>query len=451
MMKLTADWDKLSPQEKYEERFKRFANPNVKFATPEVEKAYKERIQMLKDVIELKKPKKVPIHLAMGFFPATYAGFTTKDMMYDYKKLGIAFKKFNNDFKTDTLVSCNLMGPAKVFDILDYKLYQWPGRGVPEDVSYQCREEEYMKDNEYELLINDPSGYWMHHYLPRIFGALSPWKMIASWTEIIELPFVASSIAPIGFQEVQESFKKMLEAGQAAHEWSETIGTIDRDSMAIYGVPNFLGGFAKAPFDTLGDTMRGTRAIMLDIFRRPKKLLKAMDRLVAANVEMGVRLANTTGIPIIFMPLHKGADGFLSGEDYARFYWPTLKAVILGLINEGLVPCLFAEGCYNQRLNAIADPDIPAGKTIWMFDNTKMLDAKKALAGKSCIAGNVSGSMLKAGTPQQVEEYVKFLMDNVAQDGGFILSNGSVLDDAEVDNLHAMINAGKKYGNCQFP
>jgi hypothetical protein len=30
--------------------------------------------------------------------------------------------------------------------------------------------------------------------------------------------------------------------------------------------------------------------------------------------------------------------------------------------------------------------------------------------------------------------------------GGFILSTGAVLDDAQPANLHAMIDAGKKYG-----
>ena len=43
------------------------------------------------------------------------------------------------------------------------------------------------------------------------------------------------------------------------------------------------------------------------------------------------------------MPLHKGADGFLSGKDFEELYWPTLKAVIVGLIDEGLVPQLFVE------------------------------------------------------------------------------------------------------------
>jgi hypothetical protein len=79
----------------------------------------------------------------------------------------------------------------------------------------------------------------------------------------------------------------------------------------------------------------------------------------------GWRATSATGVPIVFIPLHKGADGFMSDKDFKTCCWPTLKAVIIGLVNEGCVPFMFVEGGYNQRLDVIArDPDIPAGSTI---------------------------------------------------------------------------------------
>ena len=53
---------------------------------------------------------------------------------------------------------------------------------------------------------------------------------------------------------------------------------------------------------------------------------------------------------------------------------------------------------------------------------------------------------MKAGTPQQVETYFTHLIDDVAQDGGYILANGAVLDDSTPENLHALIDTGKQYG-----
>jgi uroporphyrinogen-III decarboxylase len=116
------------------------------------------------------------------------------------------------------------------------------------------------------------------------------------------------------------------------------------------------------------------------------------------------------------------------------------------LVKQGNVPYLFAEGGYNQRLDVIADPDIPKGTVLWMFDQTDMKQAKKKLGGYACFGGNVPLSMLKAGSPEDVKTYVKRLLDDVAKDGGFILSTGAVLDDAKPENLHALIDTGKEYG-----
>lgn len=444
---LTENWSQLSPAEKYETRFKFWMNPEgVEFA-PEAEKAFKERVQIIKDAVELKKPPRIPICPMIGFFPVSNAGISGEEAMYDYEKLGMAFKKYHHDFQPDSLASSFLIGPGKIFEMLDYKLYKWPGHGTAPNTPYQCHEAEYMMAEEYDLLINDPSNFWMRVYLPRIFGALQPWQMLSPFTDLIELPFVGASFIPVGIPDVQESFKKFLAAGQAAMEWIGAIGAIDGEVLATAGTPMMLGGFCKAPFDTLGDTLRGTQPIMLDIFRRPEKLLQAMDILVPLNIELGVRTATANKCPFVFMPLHKGADGFMSNKDYAKFYWPQLKAVILGLIEEGLVPLLFAEGGYNQRLEFLADPDIPAGKTLWYFDTTDMEKARNALKDKACFAGNVPGSLFKAGTPEQVDQYVKNLIDKVGGDGGFILSNGAVMDDAHAENVHAMFKAGKKYGS----
>lgn len=437
----------LSPAEKFETHYAEWISPEgIQFATPEAEQAYKERTQIIKDAVQLKKPTRVPICPNIGFYPFAYAGVTTEQAMYDTERLSFALSKFHEDFLPDSLASAPIYGNGKIFDMLDYKVYRWPGHGVRSSSPYQCIEGEYMKAGEYDLFINDPSAYFARFYLPRAFGALDGLSMTSPLTDILELPFLGPYIVPIGIQAVQDSYSRLLEAGRLAMEWIQDCNAIDRAAIGNLGIPILLGGFSKAPFDTLGDTMRGTRAIMLDMFRQPKKLQAAMERLVPLAIDMGVRTADLGHNPHVFIPLHKGADGFMSNDDFKTFYWPTLKAVIIGLIEEGLVPYLFVEGGYNQRLDIIADPDIPKGSTIWIFDKTDMKEVKKRFAGWACFGGNVPVSLLKAGTPQEVEAHVKQLLDDVAGDGGYILSTGAVLDDATPENLHAMFDAGREYG-----
>jgi hypothetical protein len=436
-----------SPTEKHETRFAEWKSPQgLEFASLEVKVAYQERIQMVKDVVELKKPARVPVCPSVGFFPFAYASVTAEEAMYDYERLGYALKKYHTDFQPDSLAASPIYGPGKVFEILDYKLYRWPGHGVSTTSPYQCIEAEYMKADEYDHFLNDPSDYFKRVYLPRIFGTLEPWGMLGPYTDILELPFTGGSIIPYGIPPVAESFNKLLQAGQAAMEWIQACMAIDGETMATLGIPGLIGGFSKAPFDILGDTLRGTRAIMLDMYRQPDKLLEAMERLVPLAIDLGVRSVTMNHHAIVFIPLHKGADGFMSNKDFEKFYWPTLKAVILGLVEQGIVPYMFVEGGYNQRLDIIADKDIPAGTTMWIFDQSDMNEVKKRFLGWACYGGNVPASMLKAGSPEDVENYVKNLIEEVAQDGGFLLSTGAVIDDAKPENMHAMIEAGKKYG-----
>jgi uroporphyrinogen-III decarboxylase len=180
------------------------------------------------------------------------------------------------------------------------------------------------------------------------------------------------------------------------------------------------------------------------MYRQPGKLIEAMEKLTPLMINMGVNAARTSGIPFVFIPLHKGADGFMSLDQFKTFYWPTLKQVILALIDEGIVPWLFAEGSYNSRLDIIKD--LPKGKVIWKFDATDIVKAKSILGDHACIEGNVPVSLLMTAAPKDVTDYCKKLIDSVGKGGGFILSSGSVLDKVKPENLHAMIDYTKEYG-----
>lgn len=443
-------WEELSPDEKQEALFQRWLLPkdpqgnDLKFQSPKAEKAYEERINRIKDAIQMKKtPDRVPACIFPSFFPVYYSGITPREAMYDYDKLYAAYKKFILDFEPDGHLGADMPGPGKFFEIIDYKLYSWPGHGVAEGQSYQCNEGEYMKADEYDALINDPSNFFSNTYFPRVFGALGPFNMLPALTGILEMYGVAYNFIPFGIPPVQAAYKTLLEAGNEVMKWVGTIMAWNMEITAL-GFPNVVAGFTKAPFDVLGDTLRGTRGIMLDMYRQPDKLLEAMDRLTPIMIKMGVGTAQMNGKPLVFMPLHKGADGFLSDEQFKKFYWPTLKKVMMGLIAEGCVPFPAAEGGYNSRLEVVKD--LPKGKTLWMIDQTDMAKAKKTLGAVACLAGNVPSDLLTLGTTQQVKDYVKNLIDTAAKGGGYIMSNGAFFDEAKPENVHAMVDFAKEYG-----
>jgi len=443
-------WEAMSPDEKQEAQFQKLLNPKdpqgnaLKFQSSEAEASYKASITRIKDAVQLKKlPDRVPVALLPSMFPFLSAGMTVQEAMYDYDKCAAAFRKFMLEFKPDMHIGAAQAGPGKFYEILDYKLYKWPGHGVAPEHSYQCVEQEYMKAGEYDLLITDPSFYFRNFYLPRVFGALEGFTMLPPLTGILEIYGVAFNFIPYALPPVQNTFKALFEAGAEALKWAMVIGGLNAE-LATLGFPNILGGFTKAPFDTIGDTLRGTRGIIMDMYRQPDKLLRALEALTPIMIGMGLGSAQQTGNPQIFIPLHKGADGFLSDEQFKKFYWPTLKAVLLGLIEGGCIPFPALEGHWGSRLEIIQD--IPRGKTMWMVDQTDMAKAKETLGKNACLIGNVSSSMLKLGTPQDVKNYVKKLIDTAAKGGGFIMGNGAFFDEAKPENVKAMVEFTREYG-----
>jgi uroporphyrinogen-III decarboxylase len=417
------------------------APQGIDFVSPEAEEAYRERATRIKDAIQLKMPDRVPVILSAGFSPAYYAGITAREAMYDYDKACRAYEQYTLDLAPDA--HRGPYGLGQVYDLVDYKLFLWPGHGVGVNMPFQCLEAEYMKADEYDALIQDPSDFWMRVYLPRIMGVLEPFSKLSPFHSVIEMGDVGSFVSQYGRAEIRVAFDALFEAGEQAMKWREVLTASDRRAMAA-GFPILRGGHCKTPFDVLGDTLRGTRGIMLDMYQRDGKLVEAMERLTPLMIELGVSGAHSTATPLVLIPLHKGADGFMSAEQYRMFYWPTLRKLILGLVDQGIMPLLFAEGSYNTRLEIIRD--LPKSKVVWRFDQTDIFRAKEVLGDTACIWGNVPAAILSTGSTDDVKAYCKRLIDVAGKGGGFILAPGATLDTAKLENVRAMIEFTKEYG-----
>ena len=154
--------------------------------------------------------------------------------------------------------------------------------------------------------------------------------------------------------------------------------------------------------------------------------------------------ARMSGNPRVFIPLHKGSEGFMSLEQFKRFYWPTFRELLIALVNEGLTPIAFDEGRYLSRLEIIKD--VPPGKIVYFFEDTDMAKAKEVLRNRVCIMGNIPASLLVTGTPDQVKAYCKNLIDTAGKGGGFIMSQGSSPENLRLENLKTMVDFTKEYG-----
>ena len=132
-------------------------------------------------------------------------------------------------------------------------------------------------------------------------------------------------------------------------------------------------------------------------------------------------------------------------EQFVKFYWKTLRKVLIGLMNEGCVPLIFAESIYDSRLEIIAD--LPPKTVIWWFEKVDMSQAKEILGDTACIMGNVPNILFRSGTPDDIEACCKELIDVAGKEGGYILSTAAGMQGAKPENVKAMMDFVKKYVN----
>jgi hypothetical protein len=379
---------------------------------------FEERLGRYHAAISLEPHDRIPIATGSNYFAEVYSGNTKQETIYDPEKWLQAEVKFCQDFpEVDVLRDNRIYGP--LYDALAVRTYKLPGRDLPADTQFQFVEQEYMKDNEYDDLINDPTGFMIDILLPRLLGELenkgSGRSAIAMWK---------AGVAMAQFAAIMRNRGMVLEQQ--------------------CGMPQPMSGFFLAPFDVLADAFRGLTGTFLDMFRQPDKVLAACDVLVQEMAHMALSMADPLKRYPIFVPTHKAI--FMSPEQFDTFYWPSFKKLMEILIDSGYSIRAYLEGDWGKHWHHLRE--MPKGRVLCDIDSQgDIWQAKKDLEGYQCIAGGVQDSMLILGTPDQVREHVRELCQTVGKGGGYIVSAGcSFPYDAKPENFKAMIEAVMEYG-----
>ncbi|MGE4272633.1 MAG: uroporphyrinogen decarboxylase family protein [Desulfitobacterium sp.] len=384
------------------------------------ETLYQERLTRYLEAMQGKKPDKVPIRLQMSEFMAKYAGMELQEIYYDLDRNIAATDKILTDFDVDVTMGGPSLWWGALHDAVGAKYLKFAGNQLSANQQFQFVEHEYMLPEDYDAFIANPTQWILKTLLPRIHAEFSdPGSFRAN------LALIKGSAGMVVANNKNQ---------QAIDHWAKN-----------YGMPMSVTGMVKAPFDTLGDTLRGLRGIMKDLRKRPEKVLAALDMLVAHNIYYGLATSEGDRVLPVFLPLHRGSYPFLNPHEWNTFYWPSLKKVIEGLWSQGKRTMLYAEGNWTPYLERMLE--LPETSIVFHMDQTDPQQTKKILGSRFCISGNVPNSLMAYGSPEQVREYVKRLLDNYAADGGFIIDTAGIMQtDVKEENVMALIEATRKYG-----
>ncbi|MBI4283636.1 MAG: hypothetical protein HY663_04115 [Chloroflexi bacterium] len=409
------------------------------------EQLYEEREKRLRDATELKEPDRVPFGFSPSTFSLHYVGLPLSAEYYEPDLARLASIKTLLDFEPDCCRGVTTGRSGLALESLEPKHEHWPGGNLPSDVPHQVVLTETMKAEEYDLFITDPLDFILRYYLPRTFAAMGPLsklpRSIESYTGVLGMTALFTT------PEFQKMAQALLYAGQEEEKLRK-----QGDFTADLGFPPFYypGGVCNAvaaiPFDWIGD-LRGANALMIDIYKRPEKVLAACARVFEWHLARALPADPTRrGHPRRARGgvTYFCGSSFLSKKQFETFVWPTWKMTLLATIDLGFVPWIRLSGKFDDRWEYFLE--LPKTKFILNFQEGDMARAKAMFGNHCCIQGNLPYGLLETGSPQEVEEQCKNLIRVCGKGGGYILDASTESSDANPANVRAMANSVNKYG-----
>ncbi|MCL1805302.1 MAG: hypothetical protein FWG28_04805 [Clostridiales bacterium] len=416
---------------------------------PENQKKYDEKEKRVKDAIALKEPDRVPIMPQPELYPIFNAGYTVAEVVYDtsLQKMKNAAIKYLKDFDPDGGTGAGMVfaGEGPGMELIKPKNMRWagmPGDIIDKNSIQQFIEYPLLLNDEYDEFFTDRTGWSLKKAIPRTSAVFDPLVNFQ-----YNLGNASRGARQIASMFSAPDFRAMIQDLWAIDDFYKShqakVEEINKEVHEM-GFPVYMGGGAGVPFDFYSDFLRGTLLTMEDFYDRPEAIERYIGETLEVTLEAIGRTKGKDEGKHFFMALHKGMDGFMSDELYRKYYWSHLQKIILAIIDSGHVPYIYTEGKYNSRIDCLTE--VPPGKVFYHFEEVDMAVAKKKLGGIACITGGFPATLLDWGTPEQVREEMKRLMDICAPGGGFVFGTSCGMGNCKRENVEAMFESAREYG-----
>jgi len=141
------------------------------------EPLYQERLNRYVTALRNEKPDRVPVRPFVAEFTAKYAGFTCQEVAHDYSKAFDAALKTALDFGWDAVVPNMVYVWTGLAQAVGLRYYGIPGIGIPHTTGFNyiepTEDEAFMRADEYDALIDDPTAFLYNVWLPRVSTEVS--------------------------------------------------------------------------------------------------------------------------------------------------------------------------------------------------------------------------------------------------------------------------------------
>ncbi len=199
--------------------------------------------------------------------------------------------------------------------------------------------------------------------------------------------------------------------------------------------------------------IRGVENLMYDFMDRPEFVEELLDFTTEIEIPYGKALIEA-GAHSIFIGEALCSPAFISPKFYRRFVLPR---------QQKLISALRDLGCESTVLHICADTSsimedyaVHSGTNIidldWQVDVAWALDLAAVKKAKTTVRGNLNpAGKLFTGTPDEVLNEARLLIEKVGRRGNFLLGSGCAMNPASFpENARAMVEASKRFSSPAF-
>ncbi len=391
------------------------------------EHLYQQRLARYVTAMRNEKPDRVPIRPFVAEFTARYAGYSCQDVAHDYHRAFDAAVKCARDFQWDAVVPNMVYVWTGLAQAIGLRYYGIPGVHIPATTGFNYIEppedEAWMRADEYDALIADPTGFLYNVWLPR----------------------VSTEVSRLGEPSTYRNNLSFVKGGMAMLQYFYAFGPQIERLRTEAGTVSAIAGIFKAPFDILADKLRGYIGLTMDMATQPEKVLAACEALMPHLCHVGLTTADPAcRVPIGFW-MHRGCVPFVSPQTFETHYWSTLRPIIEEFWKHGHQTLFYAEGKWRHHLDAFRE--LPDRSIVYHCDQDDIFEVHRRLHDKFALSGGVPNVLLSFGRPEEVRTFATRVLTEVAASGGYIMDAGAIMqDDTRIENLRVLTDVTRELG-----
>lgn len=380
---------------------------------------HQQRLARYVTAMRNEKPDRIPLRPFVAEFTGKYAGYTCQEVAHDYTKAFDAAVKTAKDFGWDAVVPNMVYVWTGLAQAIGLRYYGIPGIHIPHTTGFNYHEPPedgaFMREDEYDELIKDPTAFLYNVWLPR----------------------ASTEVSKLGEPSTYRNNLSFVKGGMAMLQYFYAFGPQIQRLKDEAGTVSAIAGIFKAPFDIIADKLRGYIGLTMDMATQPDKVLAACEALMPHLCHVGLTTADPAKqVPIGFW-MHRGCVPFVSPQTFESHYWATLKPIVEEFWKHGHQTLFYAEGKWGRHWETFRQ--LPDRSIVYHCDQDDIFACHAALHDKFALSGGIPNVLLSYGKQDEVREFVRRIIREVAAGGGYIMDSGAIMqDDTNVENMRAM-------------